>query len=90
MAAKRIILPGYLSRAGCVRNAGYRSMLAFWLGGACASAFIPPEPEPPSVRGGGGVRKRKRAEDWLERIKRDDEEILMLIPELWVVIHHEQ
>jgi hypothetical protein len=61
-------------------------MLAYWVGGACAGTEVAPPQQ--GVSGGGGVRKR-RPEDWLKRVSRDDEEIIMLIPELWTVIHHE-
>ena len=63
-------------------------MLAYWLGGACASAAVVP-PEPGAGGGGGPSLRPRRAADWIRRISRDDEEIIMLIPELWTVIHHE-
>ena len=47
MATVRTHLPGYLSRAGAQSPPpGYRSMLAYWLGGACSYPLLPVPPEP--------------------------------------------
>jgi hypothetical protein len=61
------------------------------LGGAASGIVVPPQPGPGGGGGGGGPSIRpRRAADWIRRISRDDEEVIMLIPELWTVIHHEE
>jgi hypothetical protein len=62
-------------------------MCAFWLGGASApqSGVIEP-PMPPEIVGGGGMGWR-RSLDLETRKKQDDEEIAILVPEIWTTIH---
>jgi hypothetical protein len=92
VAAKRNVLPGYLSRVGSVPVAGYRSMLAFWLGGACSYPYveppIPPQPKPPGGGAGGGPGywphgKKKPAK---RPLRNDDDEVAMLVATAWVTV----
>lgn len=70
-------------------TAGYRSICCFFLGGASAVPGIIP-PEPPS---GGGAYMRpstRRLEDELARqIARDDEELAIIIPCIWITLWHD-
>jgi hypothetical protein len=65
-------------------------MLAFWLGGSCAPAFVPPTPSvggdymPPS-------RERRPREEDRERLRRlrDDEELAAILPAIWITLWHD-
>lgn len=58
----RTLLPLGLSKVPAVTTVGYRSFLAFWMGGAGVdSGVVPPTPTPtPDQRRDGGIPARKR------------------------------
>ena len=62
---------------------GQRSLLAFWMGGACALRSAPPTPPGPVlVDDDEGPRKkwdRHMEQQWLQRRKRDEKEVMELL-----------
>ena len=89
--------PGYLGRAGSYPPpAGYRSLLAYWLGGASSYPSIEPPIPPTPERGGGGFGYRLTREE-KDRLKKDFEKVLrlrqeeseelpLLVAAIWVTI----
>lgn len=72
---------------------GYRSILAFWLGGAGAGTFVPPQPPaggagymPPSRERPRKAREEREDLERLRRLRRDDEELALLIPLIWITL----
>ena len=79
---------GLAGAVGVPTTAGFREPFAFVFGLAGAGTAV--VPSQPGAGGGGGPSLRsRRPADWIRRISRDDEEVIMLIPELWTVIEHE-
>ena len=93
VAGNRTPLVGYLGLTGSYVNPGYRSMLAWWLGGAASfeGGIIPPEPptEPGGGGGGGGFRAGEKRLGKPGRQRNDDDEVAMLVAASWVKLWHD-